>query len=194
MPRHSFSAVLIADHRNLNTDGAALADRGSAEVPAGGLQQVSAGFAALFEEVVLVAADPGSLLDHDGLIVGDHRSSAGILSGIQAGLFAAAHTHVLVTSSSLPALRPALIDLLVGAVAPRYDAVLPAGEPGLQPLPAVYAKSCLKTLARQLSHDRPSVHRWLRQLRLRTVAEDALRKCDPQWVPNFRIAAVDAPE
>jgi molybdenum cofactor guanylyltransferase len=186
MPKFPISGVILADHRGLQSDGAAFV-RGGHPVSSDGLSRVWAAFEPLLDEVILVAADPVALLGRAGLIVADHHAPSGLLSGIHAGLFAARRSHVLVTAPYLPMLTPALIDLLLGGVSPRGDAVLPAGESGLQPLPAVYAKTCLKTLSWQLAHDHHSVSGWLRQIRVLTVAESELRKCDPQWHPIFRF-------
>jgi|GEM_PF-1155024 len=190
MPKYPFSGVIIADQRSLHTNGTAPArGDGAPGFPAAAIVEK---FEALFEEVILVAADPAAMLDRDGLIVSDHHAPAGLLSGIHAGLFAARHFQVIVTACTLPEVPAVLIDLLLGASGPRYDAVLPDSQDGLQPLPAVYAKSALKTLSRQLAHSRPSVRAWLRHLRVQTLAGSALKACEPLWEPCFRIAAGEA--
>jgi molybdopterin-guanine dinucleotide biosynthesis protein A len=188
MPKYPISGVIIADHRGRQTDGAAFVRTGH-PAPSDALSRVSTAFESMFDEVILVTADPAAVLDREGLIVADHYAPAGLLSGIHAGLFAARHSRVLVTAPDLPMVTPAIIDLLLREAAPQDDALLPSGESGLQPLPAVYAKTCLKILSRQLACGRPSVRRCLHQFRVRTVAESDLRKCDPQWHPVFRLTA-----
>ena len=167
MVRYPISGIIIADNRCLATAG----EEGPA--PAS-LDRLVAGVAPLLDEVLLVAADPSGLLAQDALIVRDHFAPPGILSAIHAGLFAARHDHALVAGCGLPLPSRPLIEQLLGC-----------GQ-GVQPLPAVYAKRCVKLLARQLAEGRSSVDDFLRQLHRHTIEESVVRQCDPAWMPVFK--------
>lgn len=180
MVRYPISGIIIADNRCLAAAGEA-----GGFAPAS-LDRLVAGVAPLLDEVLLVAADPSSLLAQDALIVRDHFDPPGLLSAIHAGLFAARHDHALVTGCGLPLPSRPLIEQLLNAIEPRWDGVLLACSQGMQPLPAIYAKRCVKLLARQLAEGRSAVDGFLRQLHRHTIEESVVRQCDPAWMPVFK--------
>ena len=163
----------------LSCSGVIIADAGRIHDPEPGqpkLSDIFALFGSLFDDVILVAADPAAFLDFDALIVSDQYSPISLWSGIHAGLFAARHAHAFVAACGLPVTSVGVVDLFRGAVAPRYDAVLPAGDHAPLPLPGVYGKSCLKPLARQLAKGDANGQGWLRLIRVHTLGQDLLRK------------------
>jgi molybdopterin-guanine dinucleotide biosynthesis protein A len=180
MVRYPISGIIIADNRCLAAAGEA-----GGFAPAS-LDRLVAGVAPLLDEVLLVAADPSSLLAQDALIVRDHFDPPGLLSAIHAGLFAARHDHALVAGCGLPLPSRPLIEQLLNAIEPRWDGVLLACSQGMQPLPAIYAKRCVKLLARQLAEGRSAVDGFLRQLHRHTIEESVVRQCDPAWMPVFK--------
>lgn len=143
----------------------------------------------LFDEVILVTTDPAAYLEWDLLIVSDHFSQRSSLTGIHAGLFAARHPHALVTACDMPFVRPALVETLLQAVEPRWDVIIPRTAKGMEPLLAVYSKRCLKPIERQLVQGRYWVQGFFRQVRVNTLGEDLLRRCDPELISFVNINA-----
>ncbi|MFZ1982961.1 MAG: NTP transferase domain-containing protein [Desulfatitalea sp.] len=182
MVKYPISGVLIADARCLAAEGTAAPD-GSDPVA---LERLIAIVAPLLDEILLVTTDPAAVLAQDALIVRDHFDPPGILSAIHAGLFAARHGHALVAGCGLAWPSRPVIELLLEAVEPRWDGVLLACSQGVQPLPAVYAKRCVKLLARQLAEGRSEVDGFLRQIHRHTIEERVVRQCDPGWTPVFK--------
>ena len=137
--------------------------------------------ASLFDELILVAADPFELLTWDALIVSDHFTPPGLLSGIQAGLFAARHSHIYAAAAGTGSVAPAVVDLFGKALEPRWDAVLAESERGVLPLPGIYGKRALKPLTRQLECGDLRFDRFLPQIRTRKLAAQAIHAADPGW-------------
>lgn len=186
MARYPISGVLIADARCLAADGTASPDRDAGGSDPVALERLIAAVASFVDEILLVTADPAAVLAQDMLIVRDHFAPPGLLSAIHAGLFAARHDHALVAGCGLVLPSRPVIELLLAAVEPRWDGVLLACDQGVQPLPAVYAKRCVKLLARPLAEGRSAVDGFLRQIHRHTIEERVVRQCDPAWRPVFK--------
>lgn len=171
MARLPISGVLIADNRAYRSDADVWRpDEGGAT--AGAWTDVASSLVSCFDEVILVAEDPTDYLTFDALIVSDHDRPAGLLSGIQAGLFAARNPHAFVTAVGLGVLPVAVIDRFAAALAPRWDAVLMERDGGVSPLPGVYHKRVLKPLARELMSTGGRFDRLIPRLRLGKVRID----------------------
>jgi molybdopterin-guanine dinucleotide biosynthesis protein A len=177
--------MLIADNRW----PAAADDPASAPSPARldpvHLEQALAALAPLVDDLVWVTSDPAALLGQDGLIVRDHFQPPSLLSAIHAGLFAARHDHLLVLSAGAPPFSRPLLELLVQAVAPRWDGVLLETAGTAHVLPAVYHKRCLKLLARQLAEGRTQAGGFLRQLHRHLIPGEQVHRAGAQWAPPF---------
>lgn len=132
------------------------------------------------DEIIIVARDPVAYLEWDALIVSPHWGGNSMLEAVHAGLFAARHPHALATWCRMPYLQPALIETLHRFAEPRWDAVI--GSPGQKeaPLPGIYSKRCLTAMANLITKARCDMGRLLEQVHLTSIAEQDLRKSDPQ--------------
>lgn len=130
-------------------------------------------------EIVVCANDPGMAAGLPVRVVPDARPGMGPLAGLGAGLSAASHPLAVVTGCDMPFLEPALLRHLVAA-AEMHDAVVVRDAGGVvQPLCAVYRRSCLPAIARALaSGERRAAgfHPWVR---VRYFDEDEWRAFDP---------------
>jgi molybdenum cofactor guanylyltransferase len=174
---HPCSAVIVAGDAERGLDmRPSLAQHGERRA----LDRLMTTLEPLFDDIIIVAADPASCLDWNALIVSPHAGGNSVLEALHAGLFAARHPHALATWCRMPAPQPALIETLRRAVEPRWDAVVgcPGGKPAL--LPGIYSRRCLAALALHMAHNDHDVDRFLSRLHLTSIAEDDLRKSDPQ--------------
>jgi molybdopterin-guanine dinucleotide biosynthesis protein A len=118
----------------------------------------------------------------------DRYPGAGPLAGLHAGLLAACCDLVLTLATDMPFVAPALIRYLVD-LAPDadVDAVVPrvpspdTGQIGLEPLHAIYRKSCLPTIEHCLETGQRRVVNLLDQVRVRVVTPDEIRPHDPRF-------------
>jgi molybdopterin-guanine dinucleotide biosynthesis protein A len=156
--------------------------------------------------LLLRAVDAVALACDDVLIAGDLAGREGLplpagvrwapdlypnrgpLGGLHAGLMAARHDYLLMAGCDMPFLDPLLLQLLV-RLAPRHQAVVPRVQGRLQPLHAVYARSCLPIVDQLLA--RPgrtaSLQDLVSLLRVRYVEEPEMRPSDPDLRSTFNI-------
>ena len=99
------------------------------------------------------------------------------LGGLYTGLHAAKTDCIFVTSCDIPFPNPELIRLIC-AEAEGYDAIVPATESGLEPLFALYRKSCLAAMQTALEAGNFRITAVLQQLQIKTIAPEQLGQID----------------
>lgn len=99
----------------------------------------------LFDEVLIGANDPATYGAFGVRVVPDVLSERCALTGIHALLQAAERPRVFVVACDMPYLNPGLIERLL-AVPGDVDVVVPESDRGLEPLHAVYARTCLAAI------------------------------------------------
>lgn len=111
----------------------------------------------------------------------------GPLGGIYTGLLASKSPYSIVVACDMPFLNSKLLRYML-ELACDYDAVVPrAGDGMIEPLHAVYSKSCLEIMKERLESDRLKVHRFLDMVRVRYIERDECREYDPQLLSFFNI-------
>jgi molybdopterin-guanine dinucleotide biosynthesis protein A len=118
--------------------------------------------------------------------VADRYRDAGPLAGLHAGLLAARCDLVLALATDMPFVNPALVSYLAQlATGANIDAIVPrvpspeTGQVGLEPLHAIYRKTCLPAIEGCLKADRRRVVSFLDRVRLRVVSPDEILPFDP---------------
>jgi molybdopterin-guanine dinucleotide biosynthesis protein A len=118
--------------------------------------------------------------------VADRYRGAGPLAGLHAGLLMARCDLVLALATDMPFVNPALIRYLAElATSADVDAVVPqvpspeTGQIGLEPLHAIYRRTCLPAIEGCLIADQRRVVSFLDRVRLRVVSSDEIRPHDP---------------
>ncbi len=171
MNRYAISGVLIADHRDLDSDAAR--ERPLPSLPVPGWTEAAAVMASRFDEFIVVAADPSACLEWDALIVRDHYRPPGLLSGIHAGLFSASHSHIFVAAAGDPVTSDG-VEPLIKTLESRWDAVLHESGPTCAALPGIYGKRALRPLTQLLASGEWRFDRFLSRIRTRSVAAQDL--------------------
>jgi molybdopterin-guanine dinucleotide biosynthesis protein A len=111
-------------------------------------------------------------------IVRDVEPRAGALVGLYSGLRAVATPLAVAVACDMPFLCTTLFRHLV-SLAEGYDAVVPLlDEP--EPLHAVYRTTCLPAVEAAVASGRKRVISFFDAVRVRYVAEDELRRFDPE--------------
>lgn len=114
------------------------------------LSRIHSLFSMIFNEVILVVNEPGLFLDIDALVVTDIDPSRCALAGLHAGLFHASHDWSYVTACDVPFVSEKIIRYLVGQKNSGRQIIIPRTWEGLEPLSAVYHKSCLPRIEANL--------------------------------------------
>ncbi len=117
----------------------------------------------------------------------DLYPSKGPLGGIYTGLLASRSSCNIIVACDMPFLNIELLRYMI-ELSTGFDAVIPRLEEGkLEPLQAIYSKSCLDNMRTQLEHDRLGVHRFLRTIKVRYVERAECQRFDPQLLSFFNI-------
>lgn len=118
-------------------------------------------------------ARPGRRVVTDGLA--EHHA----LGGLRAALLAAPSERVFVCACDMPFLEPALITALCRESA-GFDAAVAIWEERLQPLCAVYSKSCLPEIELLLSEERLRIRDLFPRVRTRVFSEAEVNEIAPE--------------
>ena len=151
------------------------------------LDRIYAVYSEVFSEIILVTNTPQAYLDWNLLMVTDLFPIRSSLTGIHAGLFYASRPFVFVSACDAPFLKQELVHLLVSQARPGADAVMPETAKGLEPLCAVYSKSCLNTIEAHIRQEKLKIQRVFHKSRINRISEARLRKTDPDLISFINI-------
>ncbi len=148
--------------------------------------------APLFDAVVIAASDPGPFARLGARVVSDEKEGMGPLMGLYTGLKASDSERSFVTTADTPLLQAGLVRRLVEESEEESeeesdgcDALVPSWERGLEPLCAVYARSCIPAIEKVLDQGR--IIAFYPLVRVRVVPEHAVRQSDPQGLSFLNV-------
>ena len=101
------------------------------------------------DELLLVGTMEGRHVGCLGKPVADAGPGKGPLVGIRSALTAARYDHCLVVACDMPFLNTDLLQYM-RQQAPGWDVVVARSRDGLEPLHAIYSRSCLKRIVAML--------------------------------------------
>lgn len=144
-------------------------------------------YSEIFSEIILVTNTPQAYLDWNLLMVTDLFPVRSSLTGIHAGLFYASRPYIFVSACDAPFLKPELVHLLISQAGPGTEAVMPETAKGLEPLCAVYSKSCLNTIEAHIRQEKLKIQRVFHKSRINRISEARVRKADPDLISFVNI-------
>ncbi|MFC1931006.1 molybdenum cofactor guanylyltransferase [Chloroflexota bacterium] len=154
------------------------------------LQQVVSCVATLSSEVILVTTSEQTIpesIDYPKLrTVTDIYPGKGPLGGIYTGLATSTSFCNLVVASDMPFLNPDLFRYMM-QLADNFNAVVPRISNLVEPLHAVYTKSCLAPMEQMIKQDKLSVNQLLNLVRTRYVEAEEIEKFDPEHLSFFNV-------
>jgi len=163
--------------------------RDKALVPLGGIpliEHVLRRAAGLAEEVLITTNRPADLAYLGVRLVPDREPGAGALPGLLTALEAAHGETVLLLACDLPFVcRPLLAHLL--SLAHTADVVTPQWNDNLEPLHAVYSRSCVDAARAAVQAGQQRVIDILPRVTQRVVDEAAIAEFDPDGWSFFNI-------
>ncbi len=134
---------------------------------------------AVTDEVILVADEGGRYRGLTDRTVPDIYPGVGTLGGIHAGLVAASYDLALVVACDMPSLDPRVLSWFVG-VAEGVDLVVLRHSKGVEPLHAVYRKTCLPAIEDTIRSGERCAFAFYDRIRVRYVAPQELSMLDPE--------------
>ena len=144
----------------------------------------------LVSNQTLIVTSPGQLalpVAGEVEVLADLYPGKGPLGGIYTGLLASRSSCNIVVACDMPFLNIELLRYMI-ELSPGFDAVVPRlEEEKLEPLHAIYSKSCLDNMKIWLEHDQLGVNRFLRTIKVRYVERAECQRLDPQLLTFFNI-------
>lgn len=148
------------------------------------IERIFRQMSAIFPEVILVSNSPELYRFLPCPIVADAYPGMGALAGIQAGLTQSSTPYIFVVACDMPDLNEQLIRHIVSR-AEGVDVVIPESDSGLEPLHAVYGRSCLGAMDDALFSGRSKIIACFDQLRVDVVSRQDIAAIDPTFL-SFR--------
>jgi molybdopterin-guanine dinucleotide biosynthesis protein A len=140
----------------------------------------------LGNEIIVVTSQTNTL-PHIGVKqLTDIYIDKGPLGGIYSGLRAASCFYSLVVGCDMPLLNVALLRHIM-ELSPGFDVVIPRVDDNVEPLHAVYSKSCLTSIEAALKQNRLQVQGFFHQVKVRYIEDAELKKFDPEHLSFFNI-------
>jgi len=154
------------------------------------LQRVLSQLTAFNRDIVIVTTGEKSLPQIHGYqrsrIVTDIYPGKGALGGIYTGLAESSSQYNLVVACDMPFLNQALLRYMMELSA-GFDMVVPRLGKMVEPLHAVYARSCLAPIERLLGRDNLEVRALFDLVNVRYVESDEIDRFDPQHLSFFNV-------
>jgi molybdopterin-guanine dinucleotide biosynthesis protein A len=143
---------------------------------------------ALSDDLIVVTNNAARYepLDLPVRLVPDEQPGIGALMGVYSGLKAARHPYALAVACDMPFLN---LDLLryMGSLVADQDVVIPRIEDSLEPLHAVYGRTCLPGMRRWLDRGYRQVIAFFPDVRVRYVGLDEIRRFDHQQLSFVNV-------
>jgi len=150
------------------------------------LQRILDALATLSDDLLVVANDAGKLAHIGVRIVADAWRGDGPLVGIYTGLQAMRHDRGLFVACDMPFLNLGLLCYMVG-LSGNFDVVIPRLGDEVEPLHAIYSRSCTPLVADALARGEHRVVSFFPQARVRYVEQPEVDAFDTQHRSFFNI-------
>jgi len=141
-------------------------------------------------DIIIVTASKQSLSQFIGYpklrIVADTYPDKGPLGGIYTGLVASDSLYNLVVADDMPFLNQALLRYLI-QLCGDFDLVVPRLGSMVEPLHAVYSKSCLTPVENLLKQGSLKIQELFNLVRVRYVEAEEINRFDPRHLSFFNI-------
>jgi molybdopterin-guanine dinucleotide biosynthesis protein A len=176
--RNSISAAILAGGRarRLGGEGKALLDLDGRPL----VRHVADALSAIFDEVFLVAREPGPLAGLGLRVAADRFDTRAALTGIHAALDAADTEQVFIAACDTPFLQPTLVRALAKLADGGPDVILPRRDGWFwYPLCGIWSRGCLPVIERHLDEGSTSVADCLSELDTLSVPLERLLPYDP---------------
>ncbi len=119
-------------------------------------------------------------------VVADIHPGKGPLAGIYSGLIASSGSRAIVVSCDTPFVSVGLLEYMT-QMCPPLDIVVPRMKEKVEPLCAVYSKSCLAPIRELLKQDELKIIELYPMVRVRYIEEVEIDRFDPEHLSFFNI-------
>jgi molybdopterin-guanine dinucleotide biosynthesis protein A len=118
--------------------------------------------------------------------VADIYPGKGPLVGIYSGLTASSSSRAIVVGCDTPFLSVSLLEYMTQLFS-TFDVVVPRIKNKVEPLCAVYSKSCLAPIQKLLERNELGINKLFSMVKVKYVEEDEINRFDPEHLSFFNI-------
>lgn len=139
----------------------------------------------LFSEIIIVTRSPQ---DYRGLFtsrVVEDIYAAGPLGGLHAGLFYSSSQYSFVLACDMPFIDLRLVEYMLEVA--KEDILIPVLNEKLEPLHAVYKKSCLPAIEKKIREKRFRVISFFPEVTVEYLPQSKIQRIDPHGTSFFNI-------
>ncbi|MBC7232833.1 MAG: molybdenum cofactor guanylyltransferase [Chloroflexi bacterium] len=140
----------------------------------------------LSDDLIIVGNEESAYARLPARVVPDVHPDSGPLGSIDAGLQAIRYERGLFVACDMPLLNLELLRYMI-LLAADFDAVIPRLAGNVEPLHAIYSKSCLPAIAKALERGERRIVSFFPEVRIRYVEQDEVDLFDPQHLSFFNI-------
>ena len=140
-----------------------------------------------FQEILLVTRQPELYATALVEVVVDLYEARSSMTGIHAGLVQARADFIFVVPCDTPLLQPAVIRLLLDALKPDLDVLVPLLGEHYEPLCAIYSKRCIPMIEAQLDGGNYRIFDFFHQVNVKTLSTEQIRAADPDLLSFFNV-------
>ena len=153
------------------------------------IQWVMDRLAILSTEIIIVTADGEPMPCTSAVTiktVSDVYPGKGPLAGIYSGLKASTSPRAIVVGCDMPFLSVGLLDYM-SRISSTFDVIVPRIEDKMEPLCAVYSRSCLAPIQGLLEQNELRINELFTMVRVRYIGEDEINRFDPEHLSFFNV-------
>jgi len=150
------------------------------------IERAVAAMKTVFQRVVLVTNSPDDYAFLELPMVQDLIKGLGPIGGIYTGLETISEKAGLFVACDMPFLQEGLLRHMVD-VRQDFDAVIPRMDWMIEPLHALYTKSCLPVIEASIEAHEYQIVKCLQRLRVRYIEREELLAFDPKLLSFFNI-------
>lgn len=137
-------------------------------------------------ETILIGDDVERYAQFGLPVYPDIFPGRGVLGGLYTALVRAPRERVLVVACDMPFLNRTLLRYMMD-LASRYDAVVPRLPQGVEPLHAVYAKTCADAILPAMERGERRIISFFPQIDIRYLEADEIAVVDPDFRSFFNV-------
>ena len=145
----------------------------------------------IFPKLIYVTNTPELAPNNKGLlIIRDEIPHQGPLGGVLTGLKASNSKYNFVVGYDMPFLNKSLITYMLRK-RKQAEAIIPKTKRGLEPLHAIYQRSCIKPMEQEMRIGNFRVVSFLPYIKKLYIEEEEIRQFDPEMRSFFSINTWD---
>jgi len=133
----------------------------------------------IFNNLMIITNKPDLYKKYGIEIHTDLLKNHGSLGGIYTGLFYSKTNYNFICACDMPFLNESLIKFMLKK-AESYDVLIPQHNTRLEPLSAIYSKSCIAPIKEQLSKSNLKITDFFPSVEVKTITENEITSFDAE--------------